>query len=55
MTRGSYARWFWIGLALTAVAVAAPWIGAAAVAPALLGVLAYEHAYVQSGQAVPLA
>ena len=55
MTHGAYARWFWIGLALTAVAVAAPWIGAAAVAPALLGVLAYEHAYVQSGQAVPLA
>ncbi len=54
LTRGSYARWFWGGLALAAVAVAAPWIGVVAVAPALLGVLCHEHAYVQSGQAVPL-
>jgi Fe-S-cluster-containing dehydrogenase component/formate-dependent nitrite reductase membrane component NrfD len=55
LSRGSYARWFRVGLVLAAVAVAAPWIGLVAVAPALLGVLAYEHAYVQSGQAVPLA
>jgi formate-dependent nitrite reductase membrane component NrfD len=55
MTRGRYAAWFWVGLVLAAVAVAAPWIGVVAVGPALLGVLAYEHAYVQSGQAVPLA
>ena len=55
MTRGRYATWFWIGLALAAVAVAAPWIGVVAVAPALVGVLCHEHAYVQSGQAVPLA
>jgi Fe-S-cluster-containing dehydrogenase component/formate-dependent nitrite reductase membrane component NrfD len=55
MTRGRYAGWFWAGLALAAVAVAAPWIGVVAVGPALLGVLCHEHAYVQSGQAVPLA
>jgi Fe-S-cluster-containing dehydrogenase component/formate-dependent nitrite reductase membrane component NrfD len=55
LARGRYARWFWVGLALAAVAVAAPWIGVVAVAPALLGVLCHEHAYVQSGQAVPLA
>jgi hypothetical protein len=33
----------------------APWLGAAAAVPALAGLLAYEHAYVQSGQSVPLA
>ncbi len=55
MTRGRYAVPFWAGLVLAAVAAAAPWIGVAAVGPALLGVLLHEHAYVQSGQAVPLA
>jgi Fe-S-cluster-containing dehydrogenase component len=54
MTRGRYARYFWPGLAATAVGVAAPWIGAAAVPFALLGLLACEHAYVQAGQSVPL-
>jgi Fe-S-cluster-containing dehydrogenase component/formate-dependent nitrite reductase membrane component NrfD len=53
--RGRYAAPFWAGLALVAVAVAASWIGAVAVVPALVGVLLHEHAYVQSGQAVPLA
>jgi hypothetical protein len=37
------------------VAIAAPWIGVAAVPFALLGLLAHEHAYVQAGQSVPLA
>jgi Ni/Fe-hydrogenase subunit HybB-like protein len=55
MTRGRYARFFWAGAALVAAAVAAPWIGVAAAPLALIGILAYEHAYVQSGQAVPLA
>jgi Fe-S-cluster-containing dehydrogenase component/formate-dependent nitrite reductase membrane component NrfD len=55
LTRGRYARFFWPGLVLVAVAVAAPWIGVLAVAPALAGLLLHEHAYVQSGQAVPLA
>jgi Fe-S-cluster-containing dehydrogenase component len=55
LTRGRYAAWFWVGLALAAVAVAAPWIGVGAVAPALVAVLLHEHAYVQSGQVVPLA
>jgi hypothetical protein len=55
MTRGRYARFFWPGLAAVAVAVAAPWIGVAAVPLALLGLLAHEHAYVQAGQSVPLA
>jgi Fe-S-cluster-containing dehydrogenase component/formate-dependent nitrite reductase membrane component NrfD len=55
MTRGRYAWAFWSGLALVAVALAAPWLGAAVAVPALLGLLAHEHAYVQAGQAVPLA
>jgi Fe-S-cluster-containing dehydrogenase component/formate-dependent nitrite reductase membrane component NrfD len=55
LTRGRFAAPFWVGLVLAAVAIAAPWVGAVAVAPALVGVLLYEHAYVQSGQAVPLA
>ena len=55
MTRGGYVWFFWPGLILVAVAVAAPWIGVAAGPLALAGLLAYEHAYVQAGQSVPLA
>jgi formate-dependent nitrite reductase membrane component NrfD len=55
LTRGRYGGYFWIGALLVAVAAAAPWIGPAAWASALVGLLAYEHAYVQAGQAVPLA
>ncbi len=55
MTRGRYARFFWPGLALVAVSVAAPWIGVAAGPLALAGLLAGEHSYVQAGQSVPLA
>ncbi|HEX6918208.1 MAG TPA: NrfD/PsrC family molybdoenzyme membrane anchor subunit, partial [Phycicoccus sp.] len=58
MTRGRYARFFWAGVALVALGLLAPvavpataWLGL----PALLGLLAHEHAYVQSGQSVPLA
>ena len=55
MTRGHYARFFWAGVLLVAAAVAAPWIGPAAAALGLAGLLAHEHAYVQAGQSVPLA
>jgi Fe-S-cluster-containing dehydrogenase component/formate-dependent nitrite reductase membrane component NrfD len=55
MHHGRFARWFWPGLACSAVAVAAPWIGVVAVPFALVGLLAHEHAYVQAGQSVPLA
>ena len=55
LVRGRYARFFWASVALVAVAVAAPWIGVVAVPFALAGLLAYEHAHVQAGQAVPLA
>lgn len=55
MTRGRFRAWFWAGIALSAAGAAAPWIGAWAAAPALAGLFAFEHAYVQAGQSVPLA
>jgi Fe-S-cluster-containing dehydrogenase component len=55
MTHGRYAGFFWPGLALMAAGVLAPWLGAPAAAAAMAGLLAYEHAYVQAGQSVPLA
>jgi hypothetical protein len=55
MTRGRYALVFGSGIALVLVGLAGPWVGAWAAPFALLGLLAYEHAYVQAGQAVPLA
>jgi Fe-S-cluster-containing dehydrogenase component/formate-dependent nitrite reductase membrane component NrfD len=55
MTRGRFSRFFWAGVVLVAVAIAAPWIGVVAVPFALVGLLAHEHSYVQAGQSVPLA
>jgi formate-dependent nitrite reductase membrane component NrfD len=55
MTSGAFRSYFWVGIALVLVGLAAPWIGVAAALGALIGLLAYEHAYVQAGQAVPLA
>ncbi|MFL6332747.1 MAG: 4Fe-4S dicluster domain-containing protein [Pyrinomonadaceae bacterium] len=55
MTRGRFAAFFWAGVALVLLAVFAPWLGLAAVPPALVGLALHEHAYVQSGQSVPLA
>ncbi len=64
---GRFARAFWTGAALAALAVVAAAAGLAAparppagsgalvAALALAGLLAYEHAYVQAGQCVPLA
>ena len=55
MTRGRYKTFFWLGVILTLVGCAAPWIGLRAVPFALAGLLLHEHAYVQAGQSVPLA
>lgn len=55
MTRGRFAAFFWAGIALTLLAVFAPWLGLAAVPLALIGLALHEHAYVQAGQSVPLA
>ncbi|HUG54642.1 MAG TPA: 4Fe-4S dicluster domain-containing protein [Vicinamibacteria bacterium] len=55
MTSGRFRGFFRAGLALMAAGALAPWLGPASAAAALLGLLAYEHAYVQAAQAVPLA
>jgi Fe-S-cluster-containing dehydrogenase component/formate-dependent nitrite reductase membrane component NrfD len=55
MVRGRFRGWFWLGAAAAAVGLLAPWAGAALAPLPLLGLVAYEHAYVQAGQAVPLA
>ena len=55
MTTGRHGRVFWLGLALAAVAVAAPWLPIVSPLAALAGILAFEHAHVQAGQSVPLA
>jgi Fe-S-cluster-containing dehydrogenase component/formate-dependent nitrite reductase membrane component NrfD len=55
MTHGQFRSYFWTGIALVSFGVLAPWCGALVSVPALLGLLAHEHAYVQAGQAVPLA
>jgi hypothetical protein len=40
---------------MVAVGVAAPWIGVVALPFVLVGLLAYEHSFVQAAQSVPLA
>ncbi len=55
MWRGRFALFFWAGLLLAALSATAPLSGVAAVPLALIGLLGYEHAYVQAGQSVPLA
>jgi Fe-S-cluster-containing dehydrogenase component/formate-dependent nitrite reductase membrane component NrfD len=55
LTRGRYATFFWPGALLVGAAVFAPLLGVTAAPLALAGLLAHEHAYVQAGQAVPLA
>jgi Fe-S-cluster-containing dehydrogenase component/formate-dependent nitrite reductase membrane component NrfD len=55
MIRGQYARYFWISVLFGIVALAAPSLPVVSAVVGLLGLLAYEHAYVQAGQSVPLA
>jgi Fe-S-cluster-containing dehydrogenase component/formate-dependent nitrite reductase membrane component NrfD len=65
MTRGRYARAFWLGIGLSVLGGLMPVvvifgfvgasIGVAGAIPALLGMMLFEHAYVQAGQSVPLA
>lgn len=55
MTRGRFQRFFVAGVVLSLIGLAAPWAGVAVCLFAFLGPLAYEHAFVQGGQAVPLA
>lgn len=55
MVSGRFHRYFWASVVLVASGVAAPWIPFAPPVAALIGLLAFEHAHVQAGQAVPLA
>lgn len=55
MLFGTFRLYFWIGVIAVLIAVVAPWIGSIAAFFALAGLLAHEHAYVQAGQAAPLA
>jgi formate-dependent nitrite reductase membrane component NrfD len=65
MTRGRYRHSFWMGLSLSILGglialmailgVVSVSVGVAGAPLAMLGVMLYEHAYVQAGQSVPLA
>jgi Fe-S-cluster-containing dehydrogenase component/formate-dependent nitrite reductase membrane component NrfD len=65
MTHGRYARAFWLGIGLSVLGGLIPVlvicgfvgtsIGVVGAIPALLGMMLFEHAYVQAGQSVPLA
>ena len=55
MTRGRFRTFFATGVALSAIGLLAPWLGVWVCLFAFFGPLAYEHAFVQGGQAVPLA
>ena len=55
MVSGTYRSYFRASLAAVALGVLAPWLGVLIAPVPLVGLIAYEHAYVQAGQAVPLA
>jgi formate-dependent nitrite reductase membrane component NrfD len=65
MLKGRYRVFFWIGITLGLIGAIIPWLILAgdfdvrfsfvAAFFALVGLLLYEHAYVQAGQSVPLA
>jgi formate-dependent nitrite reductase membrane component NrfD len=62
MTKGEYAAWFWSGIVLTLVSIAtlvafgpSSWSGGFGAVAALVGLLAYEHAWNYAGQAPPLS
>ncbi|MEJ2218714.1 MAG: polysulfide reductase NrfD [Gemmatimonadota bacterium] len=62
LTHGAFRGYFWSGIALGSVVPAilcliggGAWLLSLAALCSLAGLLAFEHAYVQAGQAVPLA
>ena len=55
MTRGRFKSYFWFGVAALALGILAPWVGLWVAPTVLVGLVAYEHAYVQAGQSIPLA
>ncbi|HYG56458.1 MAG TPA: hypothetical protein VD902_00025, partial [Symbiobacteriaceae bacterium] len=58
MLTGAYSRYYWLSVTLAVLAGASACTGVL-LAPggllALAALLAYEHAYVQSGQSIPLS
>ena len=56
MTTGRFRHWFWAGLLARGGRLYGPLVRPDPPAPSrILGLGFYEHAYVQAGQAVPLA
>ncbi len=55
MTRGRYAGAFWISAVCVAIGVTSPALGVIPLIVAGVGLLGYEHAYIQAGQSVSLA
>jgi Ni/Fe-hydrogenase subunit HybB-like protein len=60
MTQGRYKHYFWIGVVLSLLgglvaALGGSLIGLGSLPLALIGMMLYEHVYVQAGQSVPLA
>jgi formate-dependent nitrite reductase membrane component NrfD len=55
MVHNRYRAFFWAGVALTLAGALGPLLGPIVAPSALVGLLLYEHAYVQAGQSVPLA
>ena len=63
MVRGRFAAYYWASIVLGGVALVALVLPSGGIGPlgvsgavaGLIGLLAYEHAYVQSGQSVPLS
>jgi Fe-S-cluster-containing dehydrogenase component/formate-dependent nitrite reductase membrane component NrfD len=55
MIAGRFGGFFWVGMLMVTVGLAAPWLGVAVVPFVAIGLFAHEHAWVQAGQAVPLA
>jgi Fe-S-cluster-containing dehydrogenase component/Ni/Fe-hydrogenase subunit HybB-like protein len=65
MVRGRYQSEFWLGILLSILGGALPWLAILGMAStsiaiggaplALIGLMLFEHAYVQAGQSVPLA
>jgi Fe-S-cluster-containing dehydrogenase component/formate-dependent nitrite reductase membrane component NrfD len=55
LAHGSIGNWFWASTILIAVGLLAPIVPFVAAVAGLVGLAAYEHAYVRAGQSVPLA
>ena len=55
LVHGSIGTWFWASTILIATGLLAPIVPSVAAVAVLVGLAAYEHAYVRAGQSVPLA